>query len=154
MGNHDNAHPSNSCAQKCAEATILELASERLGKRLTPLTWTTDGQSQIKIDGVAEDGSILAEVYARQTALKPGNERKVMTDALRLLWFRDFFSPAPRLVLCLSSRAAARSLVWDAKRCRWPSWKAELLHDLGIEVEVFDLPNGEEIERAQDDQKR
>ena len=137
----DEPHASDSSAQRAAESYVLAAASDRFGVVIAPRTVTTPYGLTVKIDGVAGDRSVLAEVYVRQTPLNPGNERKVLADALRLVWFREFYAPDARLMLCLTSYAAARKLKWPDND-RPTSWMVEALRGLGVDVEVFDLPDG------------
>jgi hypothetical protein len=59
----------------------------------------------------------------------------VLSDALKLTWIGSTLYPRPRLILCLSDPSAAAPFAPTAR-----SWSAQALIDLGITVEVVDLP--------------
>lgn len=135
-------HDSDSAPQRDAERQILELASEQYGMKLVPREIATPEGGKVQLDGVADDDSIIAEVYAHQGTLLAAQQKKVMTEALRLTWVRSWFAPDARAVICLACHEAASRVRWREDERRPQSWMAEALRDLGVDVEVFDLPDG------------
>lgn len=150
----DEPHASDSAVQREAEGEVLRKASQYFQRELTPTTMQTPSGLPMKVDGVAEDRSVLVEVYVRQTRLLPGNKRKIMTDVLRLTWLRRHMEPRPHVAICLTSWDAAKTLLWDRERERWPGWAAEVLHDLDVDVCVFTLDDDGPAREAASRQKR
>lgn len=126
------AHASDSAEQREAEATILAAVAASVGQPLAPGTLALPGGSQVEVDGVAEDGSILVEVFARQGSMKGGQRRKVAQDALKLVTVAKDRPVRPRLILAFGDEKAAA-------RCLWASWLSEALRIWGIDVLVVDL---------------
>lgn len=75
----------DSTEQRRAERLILAAASEHFGKTLQPRKILKPEKGHVEIDGVADDDSVLAEVYAHQGDSKGSQPDKVMSDALKLL---------------------------------------------------------------------
>lgn len=125
------AHLSNSAEQLDAEPLILTAVSEQLGVRVEPQTLTLPGGATAHVDGVADDESVLVEVFARQGALKGGQRGKIARDALKLITLGRH-RPGARLILALADEAAAKPL-------RAKSWLAEALTTFEVEVLVVDL---------------
>lgn len=122
-------HLSSSLVQQEVEREIVELVARKLD---TPLEKRriSFGVEKMEIDGVTPDERTFVEAFARIGPLKPGQRRKVGTDALKLVALRDIY-PEARFVLAFADQAAADSV---------KGWQAAVLKHFGIEVEVVDLP--------------
>lgn len=138
-------HASDSTAQRDAEPAILARASEYFEKALRPRKITTPEGGKVHLDGIADDNSVIVEAYAHQGDLRGTQAKKVLTDALKLVWVRSWLSPSAQLVVCLSCEEAARTLLWRTDTSRPRSWMAEALRDLGIAVHVF-TPGGRHVQ--------
>lgn len=79
------AHRSDSTVQLEAEAIIRTLVEAQLGRLLLPATVTLDSGAPVQVDGVAPDESAFVEIFAHLGKLKGGQQRKVASDALKLI---------------------------------------------------------------------
>jgi hypothetical protein len=96
-----DAHDSDSAAQRGAERLILDEVERTVGRSLSPTRLTLAGGASVDVDvdGVAEDQSVLVEVFANQGALKGGQRHKIATDVLKLITIARVREPKPRMVL-------------------------------------------------------
>src|SRR5947209_4817982 len=78
-------HLSDAAIQRSAEAVILAKVAEHFGVDLSPKRLVFPSGAQVEVDGASSDNSILVEVFARQGALKGGQQKKVCQDALKLI---------------------------------------------------------------------
>jgi len=78
-------HRSDSGEQRRAEPLILEQVSAHVGKPLAKRIVRLPGGARVEIDGVAEDDSVFAEVFAHVGAVKGGQRHKPAVDALKLI---------------------------------------------------------------------
>lgn len=127
---------SDSSEQRSAEPYILAAVGERFGVELEKKSIVLDGDSQaMEIDGYAPDPLILCEAWARIGPAKPGQQKKVMTDALKLVVARAELGGAEdcHAVLAFCDKTAAAPF-------RGNSWRAAALRRLNIEVLVVNLP--------------
>lgn len=127
---------SDSGEQRSAEPYILAAVGERFGVELEKKSIVLDGDSQaMEIDGYAPDPLILCEAWARIGPAKPGQQKKVMTDALKLVVARAELGGAEdcHAVLAFCDEDAAAH--FSGK-----SWMAEALRQLNIEVLVVEIP--------------
>ncbi len=131
-------HLSDAAIQRSAEAVILAKVAEHFGVDLSPKRLVFPSGAQVEIDGASSDDSILVEVFARQGALKGGQQRKVCQDALKLITLGRSY-PGARLVLAFADAAAAAY----ASR---GTWVAEALKSWGVNVLVVEV---EEAVRAE-----
>ena len=130
----DVRHASNSSEQDSAEAIVLAALSAEIGVPLAPATLWLPGGSRVDVDGVADDRSVLVEVFAHQGILKGGQVRKVAQDALKLITIAQHMpDPRPRLILAFADAAATTKISGR-------SWLAESLETWGVELFVADLP--------------
>ena len=123
--------PGDSGTQLAAEKVILAAVSDRIGVALAPASFKLPGGARVDVDGASADRSVLVECFARQTAMKEGQRRKIARDALKLITIAHS-RPGTRLILALSSEAAARGLLGEA-------WLAEALRTWGVEVLAVDI---------------
>ena len=121
--------------QRDAERVMLDLLGARLGVTLEPATITVPSGAWVEVDGADPGRTVLVECWAHQGPPKSAQRHKVLSDALKLMWISTTIYPRPRLVLCLSDPLAAAPFQPTAR-----SWAAQALQDLGITVEVVDLP--------------
>jgi hypothetical protein len=124
-------HPSDSSMQRRAEAAILAAVSAELRVILTPRSLVLSNGSRVEVDGTAPDLSVLVEAFARQGALKGGQQKKVCQDALKLITLGRIH-PDARLVIAFADPEAAEY----ASR---GTWVAEALATWGVEVIVVDI---------------
>lgn len=86
----------------------------------------------VDVDGVADDKSVLVEVFAHQGVLKGGQRHKIATDILKLITIAQDRSPRPRLVLAFADPGLA---TWAAGT----SWLAAAIASWHIDVFTADL---------------
>jgi hypothetical protein len=125
-------HVSDSAVQRRAEAVIRELLSERLGVPLTPRTIKLQAGAPVQVDAASVDGTVLAEIFARQGALKGGQQKKVAIDTLKLITIHRE-QPAKQLVICFADKEAAAYATGGG-------WVAQAVRTWGVDVEVVDIP--------------
>jgi len=126
-----STHPSDSSTQRGAESAILAAVSAELGVTLTPLSLALPNGARVQVDGAAADFSVLVEAFARQGALKGGQQKKVCQDALKLITLGRIH-PNARLMIAFADPEAAAY----ASR---GTWVAEALATWGVEVIVVDI---------------
>ncbi len=122
---------SDSAVQRSAETVILAKVAEHFGTPLAPRTLTLKGGTRVQVDGAASDNSIFVEVFARQGALKGGQQKKVSQDALKLITIARAH-PDGRLVLAFADGEAA---VYAAPG----TWVSEALATWGVTVLVVEI---------------
>jgi hypothetical protein len=98
---------------------------------LGPQSISLPDGAQVDVDGVADDHSVLVEVFARQGRLKGAQFHKVARDALKLITLGRVY-PDARLILAFGDQEAANCVT--AK-----SWLAEALRTWGVDVVVVEL---------------
>lgn len=136
--------------QRDAQDVMLELLGERLGVTLLPRRLTLPSGTSPEVDGVSADCAVLVECWAHQGPAKGGQRYKLVNDATKLAWIAKLLNPTPeRLILCVSDELAVAHL-------RGTSWQGAAIRDLGVEIEVVDLPAdlSETIRAAQKRQYR
>jgi hypothetical protein len=101
-----DAHDSDSAAQRRAERLILDEVERTVGRSLSPTRLTLAGGASV--DVVAEDESVLVEVFAHHGALKGGQRHKIATDVLKLITIAREREPKPRMVLAFAEPRLAR----------------------------------------------
>ena len=127
-------HPAASSEQQRAEVEMLTVLSTQLGVKLRPRHLRSPSGAMIKVDGVAVDGSVLVECWAHQGTAKVAQKWKLMNDAAKLHWAASWVVPTPsRLVVCVSDESAVKHL-------RGASWQGHAIRDMGVKVEVVQLP--------------
>lgn len=128
----DEAHPSDSLAQRDAEVIIIAALSAELGVTLGKASIPTGNGGRVEVDGATEDLSILVEAYAHQGVLRGGQPKKLATDALKLTWIGRQ-TGAKRLILAVADERV------EAYLRRPRAWLTQALVDLGVEVIRVDL---------------
>jgi hypothetical protein len=133
--------------QRLAERVMLDALGDRLGVRLDPRRLDHPDGGRVEIDGADAALSILVECWAHQGAAKVAQKYKLVNDATKLWWIAQALPQKPaRLVICVSDEAAVRHLSGR-------SWQAAAIRDLGVGLEVVELPAGW-AERLVDAQRR
>lgn len=125
----------SSSEQRDAQRVMLDLLGARIGLQLEPTRITLPSGARVEIDGVDKGRTVLVECWAHQGSLKAAQKHKVLTDALELTWIATTLYPRPELVLCMSDPLAAAPF-----QSASASWAALALRDLGIRIELVDLP--------------
>lgn len=133
-------HPSDSSAQRSAEALILAALERSVGQRLTPGRLVLPGGAVVQVDGVCRDPDVLVEVFAHQGRLRGGQVHKVSADVLKLVTVRQLVLPDARLIVALADAQAAASVT---------GWRLESALAWGVEIVVVDLPEGERARLVQ-----
>lgn len=124
-------HLSDSAEQRAVEPVLLADIGRRIGHVLTPRTLKLGGGARVDVDGVADDESVLVELFAHQGRLRGGQFHKVARDALKLITLRRDY-PDARLVLGFADPEAAACVTGA-------SWLSEALQTWEIEVFVTNL---------------
>jgi len=128
--------PGSSGEQRAAERGMLDLLGVHLNVRLDPARLDVPSGARVEIDGTDPGRTVLVECCAHQGAPKAAQRHKVLSDALKLTWIASTIYPRPRVVLCLSDSLAAAPFLSTSR-----TWAAQAFADLGITVEVVDLPD-------------
>jgi hypothetical protein len=138
---------SRSDVQARAEATIRERLAAILGIELRPGKLTLADGVSVSVDAAASDNSVIAEIFARQGRLKPGQMKKVAMDALKLVTIRHELRRA-HLVLAFADPEAAACV-------QRRGWLSHALRTSGIQVLTVDIPSAlrTEIRNAQGRQR-
>ena len=124
-------HESDSRVQRDAEALILDAVQKYVGMELAPRLVRFDSGATVQVDGAPSDESLFVEIFARQGALKGGQQRKVSQDALKLVTLGRS-RPSARLILAFADEQAA---AYATKG----TWVSEALRTWGVEVLVVEL---------------
>ena len=139
-------HPSDSLAQRSAEAEILVALEKLLGIRLNG----RPGIDQpVELDGFADgDTPICVEVWAHQGPAKGGQPAKVMRDFCKLLLVEKLLGKKCRKVVTVCDEAALRFL--------GNSWQGRFANEFGIERIVVAVSDATrlKLQAAQDRQRR
>ena len=124
-----NEHPSHAATHIETEALILKAVAEQLGIPLRQGVDIEFADAVMKVDGAAEDESVLVEIFAHVGKLRGGQKHKVSTDALKLLALAES-RPGAKLILAFADHEAASSI---------SGWKKAVLDQRGIERIVVEL---------------
>ena len=107
--------------------------SLKLGCRLAPRRVPLPDGGRVEVDAVCSSPMILCEAWAHQGPPKSAQTMKVLKDAFKLAFLAQLLPRRPRLILLLSDVAAAKPFGGR-------SWYAQAIRQLGIGIEVVDLP--------------
>lgn len=122
-------HVSDSAVQREAERVIRERLAQRLGIDLMPQAVHLVAGAPVQVDAASPDGSVLAEIFARQGELKGGQQKKVAIDTITIRRER----PGTRLVLAFADSDAAAYATGGG-------WVAQALRTWDVDVEIVDIP--------------
>ena len=126
--------PGSSLEQRDAERVMLDHLGLRLGVSLHPRRVTHQSGAYVEVDGASEDLRFLVECWAHQGTAKVAQKYKLVNDAVKLAWIAKTLDRRPeRLILCVSDERAVAHL-------RGRSWQGAAIRDLGVGIEVVDLP--------------
>jgi len=126
--------PGDSAEQRRAERAMLDALGERLGLVLNPRRLERPGGIRVEIDGADDDLTVLVECWAHQGPAKVAQKYKLVNDAVKLHWIGSSASSTPpRRIICVTDAAAVQHL-------QGRSWQAQAIRDLGVEIEVVELP--------------
>jgi len=141
--------PGTSQEQQEAERWLIDRLSKQLGiclvtKRLYPI-----GRSWLELDGYSKNPLIACEAWAHVGLPKSAQKNKVMADALKLLYVRDFLEENGRCILLFGDEQAASHFQRN-------SWNAKCLESHGIEVKIISFTTEwrNRVLKAQERQKR
>lgn len=123
----NEAHASDSLAQRDAEPLIIAAIAEHVGVPLAPARVVFDDGVRVELDGASEDRKVLVEAYAHIGALRGGQPKKLATDAFKLLWAGRKLE-ATRLVIAVIDVEVEQYLM------RPKAWLTAALRDSGVEV--------------------
>ena len=138
---------SDSAVQRKAEAIIRDRLAEHLGMPLEPREIKLAAGASVHVDAVSADGTVLAEIFARQGELKGGQQKKVAIDTLKLITIRRERSEA-KLYITFADQEASRYATGGG-------WVAQALRTWKVDVVVIDIPPElrDEIRAAQEGQR-
>lgn len=122
-----SAHPSDSEVQRRAEPLLVQAVARRLGVALSKQTLKLPGGASVQLDGCNQDACVACEAFARQGDMKPGQNRKLGNDILKLLLVERCLGGTWRKVLVVAGAGASASLSGG-------SWQALAVREFGIEV--------------------
>jgi hypothetical protein len=123
---------SDSTAQRHAECLILEAVAQKVGVSLHPRRLNLVSGAVVDIDGVADDESVLVEIFAHQGQLKGGQRHKIAGDALKLITIARERNPPPTLILAFGDPDILRFFAGK-------SWLAAAINAWGITIVVAEL---------------
>ncbi|MEE8472062.1 MAG: helix-turn-helix domain-containing protein [Dehalococcoidia bacterium] len=141
--------PGISKEQQEAEKWLIDRLSEQLGVCLEKKRRELFEKSWLELDGYSKNPFIACEAWAHVGPPKSAQKNKVMADALKLLYVKDFFKENGRCILLFGDEKAASHFKHN-------SWNAKCLESLGIEVKIISFTNEwkNRVLKAQKRQKR
>jgi hypothetical protein len=99
-----------------------------LHSELAPRSIKLENGCKVQVDGFSESPPVLCESFARLTALKAGQKRKLGNDVLKLLLIeRALAGNQWRKILAVASEEVHGWLTGN-------SWQAAALREFGVEV--------------------
>ncbi|MGB2624369.1 MAG: hypothetical protein WA857_01640 [Candidatus Acidiferrum sp.] len=145
----DGSEPGDSFEQRKAERLLISSLARTLGTRLLKKKVDLPGGDWLEIDGYCESPLILCEAWAHIGPPKAAQKKKVMADALKMLYAERMASKHARKILLFADRKAARGF-------QGKNWMANALRAFEIEIHVAELPddNRAAVENAQKRQYR
>ena len=139
----------DSTEQCNAELHMLTELSKQIGHELKPRPVDLPDGHAPRVDGVCDSPFVLCEARAHQGRPKGAQPKKVMADALKLLYIERVLDRPARKILLFSDSDAAAPFLGDG-------WQAHALRTFDVEVHVVDIdPDvAESVRAAQDRQHR
>lgn len=128
------AHPSDSLAQRSAEAALLVELGRSLGFPLAGDRVDLENGCFANVDGINREHRFICEVYSRIGKLQAAQVEKVASDVLKLSVLERALGGTWRKAMCFVDETAANTL-------RNRSWLAKAARDTNIEVIVTPLPS-------------
>jgi hypothetical protein len=130
--NNPKGHPSDSAAQRGAEAEVLTQLSGQIGFTVLGNRLDLGGDCSVMVDGINREHRFICEVYSRVGKLQAAQVEKVASDILKLTFIEQRLGGSWRKAVCFVDEMAADTL-------RNRSWLAAAAKAAGIEVVVVDL---------------
>jgi hypothetical protein len=125
----------SSFEQRAAAGRMLEALGSRLGVTLRPTRIVHPSGAKVEINGADAEQTVLVECWAHQGSAKVAQKYKLVNDAVKLHWIAQSLPPRPRrLILCVCDEAAVKHL-------RGNSWQGHAIAELGVGLEVVQLPD-------------
>lgn len=139
----------DSSEQREAEQWLLGELSAKLGAELSKKKLRLSNGGYLELDGFCESPPIFCEIWAHVGSVKGAQPKKVMTDALKLIFARRILNKSAKCILLFADHLAA-------SRFQGTSWMAECLFEHEISIEVIELPEEltDKVQNAQDRQFR
>lgn len=122
----------DSAVQREIEPEVLAGLGSRLSVHLAPQSFRLGDGCRVEIDGCSTHPPVLCEVFAHMGVLLPGQKKKIITDAFKLIYAEKALAIQAHKILALTDDAAAAAL-------RGRAWYAQAFTALGIEVHVVKL---------------
>lgn len=129
------AHPSDSLAQRSAEAALLVELGRILGFAVAGDRVDLEDGCFANVDGINREHRFICEVYSRIGKLQAAQVEKVASDVLKLSVLEHALGGKWRKAMCFADKTAANVL-------RNRSWLAKAARDTNVEVIVVPLPQG------------
>jgi hypothetical protein len=125
-------HPSDSQAQRDAEAFVLGELSRQEGVIVAPASVRLGDGPAVDVDGFNEAHRLVCEVYAHIGRTRGGQNHKIAHDILKLWAIEQFCGGGWRKLLCFVDAEARQAAANN-------SWLAWLCQSLGIEARLVPL---------------
>ena len=145
----DKRSKSSSHVQRHAEDVIFPLLEEKLGLVLEKnQKIVLSDAAHIEPDFYSESGKVVGEIYSHIGTPKPGQQRKIANDILKLLLLEKATGEKFRKIIVVCDEAVHRYLIGK-------SFVAESIRQFDIEVLLVEVPSElkSEILLAQKDQE-
>jgi hypothetical protein len=126
-------HPSDSSAQKTAEAAVLSALEACLGFPVKGARVALGDGCFVNVDGINQEKRFACEVFSRIGKLQAAQVEKVASDVLKLSLLEAVLGGAWRKAICFVDEGAANVL-------RNRSWLARAAQHASVEVFVLRLP--------------
>lgn len=124
----------DSAEQREAEEYLINSFSEELKTKLEKRRFSIHDRGWLEIDGVSDSPLILCEAWAHIGLAKSAQKHKVLTDATKLLFTKEFLiKNKSRCILLFCDMQAASHF-------KGYSWMAQYLKSKEIEIKVIVLP--------------
>lgn len=127
------AHPSDSSAQRAAEAAVLAALTSQLGFSILGGRVDVGNGCFMNVDGINVEQRFACEVFSRIGKLQAAQVEKVASDVLKLAFVEKVLGGNWRKVACFVDETAANTL-------RNRSWLARAAETVGVQVLVVELP--------------
>lgn len=141
--------PGVSQEQQEAEKWLIDRLSKQLGVHLAKKRLNPIGRSWLELDGYSKNPLIVCEAWAHVGLPKSAQKNKVMADAFKLLYARDFLKENGRCILLFGDEQAASHFQHN-------SWNAKCLESHGMEVKIIRFTSEwkNRVLKAQERQRR
>ncbi len=124
-------HPSDSSVQSKAEGEMILEIEKQINCTLTKKPIKANNH-KLELDGFSESPRILCEAYAHIGKLKGAQHKKVLTDALKMLYAQRLLGGSWRKILLFCDNEAKISFESG-------TWYAEAVKEFGIEIKFVKI---------------